>query len=101
MRLAQGPFTDKLRILSLRLHRAARPSVTGRMLTVSDVSEVLTLTVDVAFYDHDGRLLTTGRRSRRNVEEFFDKALRFRVRASKPAPGAVAAIVTAPEYVPE
>lgn len=68
------------------------------MLTVS---EVLALTVDAAFYDRHGQLLTTGRHLRRNVEEFFVQGPAFRVRASKPAPDVVAAIVTVPEYVPE
>jgi len=101
VRLADGPFNDKLRIASLRLRRAQRPEVTGRMLTVSDVSEVLALTVDVAFYDRDGQIVATGHRSLQDVKEFFDKPLRFRVRASKSAPDAVAAVITVPEYVPE
>jgi hypothetical protein len=101
VRLADGPFNDKLRITALRLRRTDRPQVTGRILTVTDVSEVLALTVDVAFYDRDGLLVSTGHRSLQEVEAFFDKPLRFRVRASTPAPDAVAAVMTIPEYVPE
>lgn len=99
--LAAGPFNDKLRVGALMLRRAQRPQVSGRMLTTSDVSEVLALTIQVAFYDRHGSLVATGQHSRQNVKEFFDKPLHFRLRSSQPAPTAVTAVVSIPEYVPE
>lgn len=101
VKLADGPFSDRLRIDMLTLRRGRRPQVSGRMLTVTDVSEVLALTVRVAFYDRHGALVATGQRSRQHVEEFFDTPLHFRVRSTGRAPNAVAAVVTVPEYVPE
>jgi hypothetical protein len=99
--LADGPFNDRLRITALKLRRGERPEVSGRMLTTADVSEVLALTVDVAFYDRAGRLVATGRRSTKDVEEFFDRPHHFNVRADKPASSAAFAVVRVPEYVPE
>lgn len=99
--LADGPFNDKLRIDALKLRRGSRPQVTGRMLTVSDVSEVLALTIDVAFYDRRGSLVATGRLAQQEVEEFFDRSLTFRVRASEPAADVATAVLSVPEYVPE
>jgi len=55
---APGPFDDRLQIDGLRLDAAG---VSGSVLVVSDVSEVLEFSAVAGFYDADGRLLDTGR----------------------------------------
>jgi len=52
--LAPGPFLDRVRLTALHLGPTA---VTGTLDVTSDVSEIITLEVSVAFYDGAGTLL--------------------------------------------
>lgn len=101
VRLQAGPFTDRVRVSALRLRPAAKPEVTGRMRNLTDVSEVLSLTVQADFYDRGGRHLGTGRQVFGETEEFHEHALRFRVQASRRVPEAAVAVLTIPDLVNE
>ncbi|MFE2959986.1 hypothetical protein [Nocardia tengchongensis] len=57
VRLAPGPFTDRVRLSGARLEGA---SVRGNLAITSDVSDVLALEVQAAFYDATGHLVGTG-----------------------------------------
>ncbi|MFE5286362.1 hypothetical protein ACFRAQ_15460 [Nocardia sp. NPDC056611] len=57
VRLAAGPFTDRVRLSGTRLEGS---SVRGTLAITSDVSDVLALEVSAAFYDANGRLVGTG-----------------------------------------
>ncbi|MBD0746128.1 hypothetical protein [Streptomyces sp. CBMA152] len=57
--LEQGPFTDRVKVASLKLS-GDKPSVTGHFAITSDVSDVLALELRAAFYDERGHLVGTG-----------------------------------------
>lgn len=58
VRVAEGPFTDRVRFTRLALD--GRRALTGHLTITSDVSEVIALELDAAFYDAGGRLVGSG-----------------------------------------
>ena len=101
VRVQEGPFTDRVRVFGLHLRGGKRPLVSGRMLNVRDVSDLLSLTIRADFYDRRGRRVAAGRRHFGEGEPFHDRPLRFRIRAKRPAPGASSAVLTIPDLVNE
>ncbi len=99
--LTPSAFTDRVRATDLRLEAGARPRVTGRLTSVTDVSEVLLLVVEATFYDRDGKVAGTDTVTFTEAEAFHDEPLRFAIRAPRAAAGAIAARVTVPELVNE
>ncbi|WP_157514069.1 hypothetical protein [Nocardia concava] len=57
VRLSPGPFTDRVRLSGTRLEGA---TVRGTLAITTDVSDVLALELNAAFYDAGGRLVGTG-----------------------------------------
>lgn len=101
VRIEDGPFTDQVSIEALRVRSGERPRVTGRMARLTDVSELLLLELEADFYDRRGRYLASGTATIDDPEAFHEGDLRFSVRSERPAPRAVAAILTVPQLVNE
>jgi hypothetical protein len=101
VRVEPGPFTDRVRVEDLRIERGARPVVSGRLVNLVDVSDVLALELAVRFYDRRGRPVASGRRVFDHAESFHDRPLTFRIEATRPAATAVAALLTIPQLVNE
>ncbi|MFB7723587.1 hypothetical protein [Nocardia sp. NPDC056100] len=57
VRLEPGPFTDRIQLTGTRLDGT---TVHGRLAITTDVSDVLALEVQAAFYDAAGKLVGTG-----------------------------------------
>jgi hypothetical protein len=57
VRVTPGPFTDRIQLAGTRLDG---PTVHGTLAITTDVSDVLALEVQAAFYDATGRLVGTG-----------------------------------------
>lgn len=99
-----GPFSDRVEISRLKFVDArARPRVSGRMVNLVDVSEVIVLEVKADFYDRHGRHVGSGAKLFKDAEAFDHEAeaIRFAIRPTRPAGGAVAAVLSVPQLVNE
>lgn len=103
VRLDPGPFSDRVRVTGMRLGGGARPRLTGRLVNVADVSELIVLELRADFYDRRGRRVATGTRVYGEYGEAaaHDNPLAFAVPAARRAPSAVAAVLTIPQLVNE
>ena len=101
VRLAQGPFNDRFTLSGLAL---AAGSVTASLTITSDVSELISLEVAVAFYGADGALVGTGRQVTGTAESepFHTTAgiVGLPLRIDGPA-GASSAVLSVPVLVNE
>ena len=100
--VADGPFTDRLRITELQLSGSA---VTGSLAVTSDVSEVLNLELRVDFYGAAGDLLGSNRQvfTAQDTEPFHSTSGVVGLPITVPAPllGSHSAVVSIPVLVNE
>lgn len=101
IQVEDGPFTDRVKTSNLRLQGAKRPHLSGQLLNLTDVSEVLLLELRADFYDRSGRYLGSGQQTFEEAEAFSDTALRFTINGGKQPRPATAAILTVPQLVNE
>lgn len=99
--LEDGPFNERLTFFDLSLRPGERPRASGALKTGSENSTLITMALEVDFYDADGRLVGTGSRSYGRGPVLSRKALQFSVRSEKPAPDAVSALLVVPDFVNE
>lgn len=96
-----GPFSDRVELRDLVLRLGRMPRVTGSIRNRVDVSDVIVLELRVDFYDSEGRRVGAGSVVYDGARPFDRRALRFSVAAYRPAPSAVAAVLTIPQLVNE
>ena len=96
-----GPFIDRLKITDLSLRPGAKPRVSGALSTGFENSTLISMGLEVDFYDENGRLVGKGTRQYGRGPILSRKALRFSVRSQKPAPSAVTALLAVPDLVNE
>ena len=99
--LQPGPFTDRIRVAGLRTVRGGRPRVSGTMRHRTDVSEILSLTIQADFYDAAGRYVGSGVQHAEDAEEFHAHPFAIRVPGPPRAAAAATAVVTVPDLVNE
>lgn len=101
VRLAAGPFTDRVAVTGLELLAGERPQIRGRIRNLVDVSDLLVLEIRADFYDAGGRKVATGSWLTTKEEPYHDHALRFIVQSARTAPSAVTGVVSIPQLVTE
>jgi hypothetical protein len=99
--LEEGTFTDRVKASGLRVKGGGRPRLTGRLLNLVDVSEVLALELQADFYDRSGRYLGSGKKIFGEADPFWDTPLRFKINGGHQPRPAAAAILTIPQLITE
>ena len=98
VRIAQGPFTDRVRLEHLKL---AGGALRGEARASVDVSELLALTVRAGFYDAQGRLVGEARKRWTDQHSIHDEGVRFALKPSRSEGKVASAVISIPDYVPE
>ncbi len=99
--LEDGPFVDRLRFEQLSLRPGPRPRASGTVRTGFENSTLISMELEVDFYDEDGRLVGKGTRVYGRGPVLSRKPLQFSVRSRTPAPEAVTALLAVPDLVNE